>query len=102
MENRSESYSIPPAVKRVASSFRLVGWISFWVQIVLAIVSGIVLLFAASGLGVAATVAPATPGAVPQTGISSPETGIGLLFAVIGLLALFAGAFWAFRYTRLA
>jgi Protein of unknown function (DUF3611) len=102
MENRSESYAVPPAVKRVAGAFRVIGWVSFWVQIVLAVVSGIVLLFAASGLGAAASVAPTTPGGIPQSGVPSAETGVGLLFAVLGLLTLFAGAFWAFRYTRLA
>jgi hypothetical protein len=98
MANRSESYSLPSAVIRVAGAFRLTGWISFWVQLVLGVISGIVLLFAGSGLGAATTVSPngvATP-------VASPETGIGLLFAVLGLLVLFGGAFWAFRYTRLA
>ncbi|HEY9644298.1 MAG TPA: DUF3611 family protein [Coleofasciculaceae cyanobacterium] len=101
MENRSESYTVPLAVKRVADAFRMVGWVSFWIQIVLAVISGIVLLFAASGLGAAASVPP-TAGGVPQAGVASPETGVGLLFAILGLLTLFAGAFWAFRYTRLA
>lgn len=95
MANRTESYALPPAVKRAAGSFRMTGWVSFWAQIVLAVVSGIVLLFAASGLGAAA--ASAT-----QPGAASPGTGAGLLFAVLGLLALFVGAYWSFRYTRLA
>ena len=99
MVNRSYSDSLPPAVKRVAGAFRIAGWVSFWIQIVLAVISGIVLAFAGSGLGRATTTTVA-PNGVPVRGVSSPETGIGLLLAVLGLLVLFAGAFWAFRYTR--
>jgi hypothetical protein len=87
------SNSLPPAVIRIARSFRMSGWISFWVQIVLAVVSGAVLAFAGINIGGAAN----QPGAVPNPGI-----GGGILFAVFGLLALFAGAYWAFSYTRLS
>jgi hypothetical protein len=99
MTHRSESYSVPAAVKRVAGAFWLTGWASFWVQIILAVVSAIVLLFAASGLGATSASAPGVQG---QTPIASAETGIGLVLAILGLLCLFAGAFWAFRYTRLS
>lgn len=99
MTNRSESYSVPAAVKRVAGAFWLTGWASFWVQIVLAFVSALVLLFAASGLGVNSAGGTQVPG---QTPIANAETGIGLVLAILGLLCLFAGAFWAFRYTRLS
>ncbi|HEY9628974.1 MAG TPA: DUF3611 family protein [Coleofasciculaceae cyanobacterium] len=102
MTRQSDSYSIPPAVKRVAGAFWLTGWASFWVQIILAFVSALVLLFAASGLGATSAVQPGTQGIPGQTPIASAETGIGLLLAILGLLCLFAGAFWAFRYTRLA
>jgi Protein of unknown function (DUF3611) len=104
MANRSDPYSIPPAVRRVASAFRIVGWISFWTQIVLAVISAVVLLFAAGSFGAAATAPPAIPGGVPTvpTGGVNPGTGAGLFLAVLGLLALFAGAYWAFRYTRLS
>jgi len=99
MTHRSQPYSLPAAVKRVAGAFWLTGWASFWVQMILAVVSSLVLLFAASGLGVASAGAAAVPG---QAAIASAETGIGLVLAILGLLSLFAGAFWAFRYTRLS
>ncbi|MFM7427537.1 MAG: DUF3611 family protein [Elainella sp.] len=104
MANPTDSNSLPPALRRVATAFRFGGWISFWTQIVLAVVSGVVLLFAAGSFGAAATqpVAP-VPGAVPvPSGGVNPGTGAGLFLAVLGLLALFAGAYWAFRYTRLS
>lgn len=100
MANRSDSYSVPPAVRRVATAFRIVGWASFWLQIVLAVVSGFVLAFAAASFGVPAS-NPNTPG-VPASGGVNPGAGAGLFLASLGLLLLFVGAFWAFRYTRLS
>jgi hypothetical protein len=105
MANRSDPYSLPPAVRRVATIFRLVGWASFWVQIVLAVISAVVLLFAAGSFGAAATTPQVVvPGGVPvaPTGGVNPGTGAGLFLAVLGLLTLFGGAYWAFRYTRLS
>lgn len=105
MANRSDPFSLPPAVRRVSSAFRWAGWISFWSQIVLAVVSGIVLLFAASNFGaVSQPVNTGIPGvpAAPAGGAINPGSGAGLGLAVLGLLALFAGAYWAFRYTRIA
>lgn len=95
MANRSDSYSIPPAVRRVATTFRIVGWVSFWTQLVLAVISGLVLIFAAGSLG-------ATAGRVNAASGVNPGTGAGLSLAVLGLLGLLAGVFWAFRYTRLS
>ncbi|MBF2003748.1 MAG: DUF3611 family protein [Synechococcales cyanobacterium C42_A2020_086] len=94
MANRSEPYSLSPAIQRVSTALRLTGWISFWSQLVLAVISAVVLLFAGASFGAAAT-NPATAG-----GGVNPGTGAGLFLAVLGLLALFGGAFWAFRYTR--
>jgi hypothetical protein len=84
-----ESY-VPPAVRRVATAFRLAGWVGFWVQIVLGIISALVLLFATTSLSVRSGTA------------SNPGTGAGLLFAVVGVGVLFGGAYWSFRYTRLS
>lgn len=82
-------YSLPPAVRRIAESFRIVGWISFWVQIVLAVVASGILLFASFSVS------------ARSAGGGNPGTGVGLLLAGLGLLGVYAGAFWAFRYTRL-
>ena len=83
-------YSLPPAVRRIARAFSRVGWISFWIQIVLAVISCGLLLFAVIGLSFNAA------------NQNSPGTGAGLFFATCGLLAVFFGAYWSFRYTRLA
>ncbi len=84
-------YTLPPAVRRIAGSFRVVGWVSFWAQIVLAAISSLVLLFASINLG-----------ARSGTGAGNPGTGVGLLLATAGLVAVYLSAFWAFRYTRLS
>jgi hypothetical protein len=67
-----------------------VGWISFWVQVVLAVISSLVLLFALVNLG-----------ARSGTSGGNPGTGVGLLLAALGLVAVYLSAFWAFRYTLL-
>lgn len=106
MANQTDTYSLPPAVRRVAMAFRFGGWVSFWIQIVLAVVSAVVLLFAAGSFGASnstPTQIPGVPGVVtPPSGGVNPGTGAGLFLAVLGLLTLFAGAYWAFRYTRLS
>lgn len=87
--SKVDSYSLPPAVRRVSKAFQVAGWLGFWVQIVLAVVSTLVLLFANASLTI-------RPGGI------NPGTSAGVFFAVCGLLALYSGAYWSFRYTRLS
>jgi hypothetical protein len=89
MSGQLDPYSLPPAVRRVATAFRITGAISFWAQLVLAVISTLVLLFASFSLSV-------------EDGGGNPGTGFGLFFAIAGLVALYAGAYWAFSYIRLA
>lgn len=83
------SYSLPPAVRRIANNFRLVGWISFWVQAVTGVLAS--LLFASAVLGVQFA---------QRNSSGDAGSGGGLLFSILGLLAVYVGAYWAFRYTR--
>ncbi|TVP64468.1 MAG: DUF3611 family protein, partial [Leptolyngbya sp. LCM1.Bin17] len=87
---RELDYTLPPAVRRIASNFRMTGWISFWTQAVLAVISSLILLFAVVNV-------MARGGAG-----GNPGTGVGLFLAAAGLVAVYLSAFWAFRYTRLA
>lgn len=90
MPDKSESQSVSPTLRQIAGTFRLTGWISFWVQLVLAVVSTVVLLL----FGLFSR--------TPTPGSNNPSTGFGVFFAVCGLLTLAASIFMAFRYTRLA
>ena len=78
-------YSLSPAIRRVASRFRLIGWISFWMQVISGVIA--TLLFASALLGI-------------QSMNESAAAGGGLFLASFGLIAVYVGAFWAFRYTR--
>jgi hypothetical protein len=74
-------------IRAIAQAFRLIGWISFWTQLVLGIVSGGILLsaivFSRGG-----------------TNTNNPGIGFGAFFAVSGLVALGIGIYLAFRYIR--
>ncbi|MGK7918554.1 MAG: DUF3611 family protein [Trichodesmium sp.] len=82
----SNSSDLPITVKKVANALRFGGWICFWAQLVLGVISGIIFLFALGLLGQEA----------------NAGTGGGLFFAVCGLVLLGLSIFFSFRYTRLA
>lgn len=91
MLDKSDSASIPPAIRDVAKQFQRTGWISFWLQLGLGVVSTIVLI-----------VANFSRGAGDNAATSRVGTGFGVFFAVCGLATLVVSTFWAFRYTRVA
>ncbi len=79
--------SVSPSLKEIAKTFRLTGWISFWAQLILTVISSIILLFAGA--------LSRSPGANQN----SPTTGIGVFVTVLGILVLFFNMYWAlFRY----
>lgn len=80
-------YSLPPALRRISSGLRWFGWVSLWIQVVLAVV--------ASGILLVAPLASAGES-------SNPGTGAGISLAVVGIVAAYVSIYWAFRYTRLA
>lgn len=89
MFDKSGSKSPPASLQAIANTFRLIGWIGFWSQIVLGVISAIVLLLFAVFS--------------QRTGSPSnnPGTGFGIFLAVCGLVALGISVYCAFRYTRL-
>ncbi|MEB3210676.1 MAG: DUF3611 family protein [Leptolyngbyaceae bacterium] len=89
-----DSDRLPPALRRISGAFRLFGWVSFWAQAVLAVVSTLVLVFSSVVIGFQTT--------GQQGPRDNPGAGAGLFLAILGLLGLYAGVYWAFRYTRLA
>jgi hypothetical protein len=83
MSNLEVNGNTPQTVRKIAAQLRRVGWAGFWLQLVLAVVSTLIFLFA-----------------IPfaSTGASNPGTGGSLLFAVVGLLVLYGSTYWSFRY----
>lgn len=74
----------PPGIRKIAGTFRWLGWLGFWVQLAMAFVSGIALLFA---------------GLSPNT---FPGTGISIFWAMCGLLLLVLAIVFDFQYVRVA
>lgn len=89
-------------LERTANVLRLTEWLLFWVQLGLAIASGIMLVFAASGRNFSQAVTTPVPGAVRTWQGTTPGLGIGIFWAVCGIIALFVSLYFAFRLTRLA
>ena len=76
-------YSVPPAIRRISTNFRLTGWVSLWTQVVIGVISS--LLFIVNALE-------------PDTSLSTAGAGI---FNALGIALVFVSAFWGFRYVRL-
>jgi hypothetical protein len=89
MRDKSDSQSPPSALQQIAVTFRLAGWIGFWIQLVLGVVSTLVLLLFSIF---------SQRGGSPS---NNPGTGFGIFLAVCGLITLGAGIYCAFRYTRI-
>ncbi|MEA5555958.1 DUF3611 family protein [Nodularia spumigena] len=89
MSENPDTPSSSSNLRAIAQTFRLTGWISFWIQLVLGVVSAIiVLLFAIFSQ--------------QRTGTgNNPGTGFGVFLAVCGILILGGGIYLAYRYTRI-
>ncbi|MDB9322198.1 DUF3611 family protein [Nodularia spumigena CS-591/04] len=74
-------------IPKIAHQIRLTGWVMLWVQLALALVSGLLLLFSSTGRNFANQ--------------PNPGLGIGVIWAIIGILLLLFSVFWDFRYTRI-
>lgn len=75
-------------LRAIAQTFRLAGWISFWIQLSLGVVSGVILL------------ANSLFGRNANNIGNNAGTGFGILLEVCGLVALATGIYLAYRYTR--
>ncbi|MEM8603443.1 MAG: DUF3611 family protein, partial [Cyanobacteria bacterium P01_H01_bin.121] len=74
-------------IHQIAQRFRRIGWISFWIQLILAIVASLIVTFAV----ISNSFRPVT---------NNPGSGFGFFFAIAGLIALGISTFWAFKYPR--
>lgn len=89
MLNNLESFSKPPSKQEFATTFRLVSKISFWVQLVLGLISGIAVLLAYFSRNI-------------TTQTNNAGIGFGIFLAIVGILLLCFRVYWAFRYRKLA
>lgn len=84
---KTQPRSLSP--QEFAGNLRITGWIIFWIQISLGLISGAILVFALGD---------------PNFNLKANNlmSSSGLIFAFGGLITLMLGVYWAFRYTRLA
>jgi hypothetical protein len=84
MANSSDSKI---TIGQIAGSFRFIGWLSFWVQLVLTVISSAILLFAAVST---------------RQGSNNPGTGVGVALTVGGIVVLGINMYWALtRYVAI-
>lgn len=76
-------------IQHIAGLFQRIGWVSFWIQVVLGVISIVTLVFANSFRSV--------PTASVASGIN-----FGLFCAFLGLLLLALSIYFSFRYTRIS
>lgn len=89
MSQNPDAPSSSSNLRTIAQTFRLTGWISFWIQLVLGVISGIIVLL----FGIFSQRAGS-----PN---NNPGTGFGVFLAICGLVVLGGGIYLAFRYTRI-
>lgn len=83
MSEQLDNQSTSSKLRFIGQNFRIIGWISFVLQLVLGIVSSLLLLVF--------TIRP------PGTPSSSAETGFGVFLAICGIVALGISVYLAFR-----
>jgi len=89
MSQNPDATSSSSNLRAIGQKFRLTGWISFWIQLVLGVVSGVILLlFAISSQR-------------PGSSGNNAGAGFGIFLAICGLVTLGVGIYLAYRYTRL-
>lgn len=85
-----------PGLRILGYQFKLIGWASFWLKLVLGIASLVIVLFASMTLSGRA-VSPGQP--TPTAGVG---IGIGIPFLIGGVVCLAISVYWSFFYTRLS
>jgi galactitol-specific phosphotransferase system IIB component len=86
MSNLEINDNTPQTVRKMSAQLRRVGWAGFWLQLVLAVVSTLIFLFAIP---------------IASADAANPGTGGSLLFAIGGLFTLYASTYWSFRYVSI-
>lgn len=95
----STSLESPPffvGLRILGFQFKLIGWVSFWLKLVLAIAATVIVLFASATLSGRA-VSPGQPAPTAGAGV-----GLGVPFLIGGVVCLAISVYWSFFYTRLS
>jgi Protein of unknown function (DUF3611) len=95
--NTGNSLPFFPTLRLLGYQFRLIGWGSLWLKLILAVVSLVIVLFASINNNRPATMVMGQPVA-PPSGIG---VGIGIPFLLGGVICLFISVYWSYRYTQL-
>ena len=92
MTQLPDAPTLPPGFRVLGNTFRLIGWLGFWIKSGLAVFSSLIIIsaFISSNIGVN----------TGQSRAVNPASGIGLLLVVGGIILLGISAFWSFRYAR--
>jgi hypothetical protein len=96
-----------PQLRTLGSQFRLVGWIGLWLKLVLAVISLIIVFFAAVSSSSPQQIRypnPVYPGQnIPLQQLpTGSSTAVGLPLIVVGVACLAVSVYWSFNYTRVA
>ena len=87
MSQNSDTPSVN--LREIGKNLVLIGWISFWIQLTLGVVSSVILMLYSFS------------SQKPGSSANNPGTGFGIFLAICGIVALGAGIYLAFRYTRM-
>jgi hypothetical protein len=86
-----------PTLRVLGYQFRLIGWGSLWLKLVLALVSLVIVVFASITNKRPTTIVMGQPVASP----SVMGVGIGIPFLIGGVICLGISVYWSYRYTQL-
>lgn len=101
MQTISETSTSGYKLERFATGLQLAGWLSFWLQLGLGIVSGLILEFAIAGRSFNQAITPDSEVGVDNISEATASgVGIGIFWAILGVLVLLVNIYLAFRYTR--
>jgi len=90
MAKSPDDNSLSTNVLKIVQALNIAGWVGFWSQAVLAVISTLILLFAIVSRNAG------------NAGANNPGTGTGLFLAFSGLVAVYLSIFWSYRYTLMA
>jgi hypothetical protein len=104
MQSTAETTSLNTKLERVGTLLRTIGWVGFWLDLGLAAVASLMLVFAIAGRSFNQAVVTPVPGAPvnPALPATTPGMGIGIFWAVCTILALLFSVYLAYRQTRFA